>query len=141
MKLQDQVISLELAKKMKELGFEQDSLYFYGRRSPKHEYQLPYGGPYQTLDEESNYSAYTVAELGEMFPKELRWYSGNETENLTDYTEDGRELAEKKLVNYYYCTVYINNGWPGYGDDNEANTRAQMLICLKENNLLEDNTL
>jgi hypothetical protein len=59
MKLEDQVVSLELAKKLKELGVKQQSLYSHGK----------HGDIFQPVDRLNPYvlaSAFTVAELGEI---------------------------------------------------------------------------
>jgi len=74
MKLEDQVCSLELAKKLKELGVDQDS-YFYWCRirdletdhvSIKSESQIENLENYYQVDKIT--SAFTVAEIGEMLP-------------------------------------------------------------------------
>lgn len=67
MKLENQVCSLELAKKIKELGVEQESLFF----GSMHENEK------ENFDEEVRHidklykvaSAFTATELGEMLPK------------------------------------------------------------------------
>ena len=80
MKLQDQVLNLELAKRMKELGFEQESYFYFKRTIDFSDYeseQLKIGDSYDLCYDESEFcehssdnkiSAYTVAELGEMLP-------------------------------------------------------------------------
>lgn len=61
MKLKDQVCSLESAKKLKELGVKQDSLWYWETlRTTNYVLSLVKG---------QGYSAFTVAELGEMLPK------------------------------------------------------------------------
>jgi len=67
MKLKDEVASVEPAKKMKELGVKQDSIWVW-IESPcmnsGYECSLSWNSdPYL-----ENYSAFTVAELGEMLP-------------------------------------------------------------------------
>jgi hypothetical protein len=70
MNLQDQVASLDLCKKLKELGIKQESL-FYWFEFHSHNYlycrQYEYSENVK-LDIENGYSAFTVAELGEMLP-------------------------------------------------------------------------
>jgi hypothetical protein len=69
MKLEDQVVSLELAKRLKELGVKQESLFtwyewyenemiLFHDRSPEISGQNPY-------------SAFTIAELVEILPKNI----------------------------------------------------------------------
>ena len=72
MELKDQVCSFELAKKLKELGFEQESLFYWVEIEYKH-FQLLFfeeGWQYKKEDwkdceggEPKHYPAYTVAEL------------------------------------------------------------------------------
>src|SRR6266700_8310943 len=79
MKLSDQVVNLELSKRLKELGARQDSLFYW-----------TIGGIVSRLEAvpilDSNYSALTVAELGEMLPWEIYineiayWYATGKTD-------------------------------------------------------------
>lgn len=125
MNLEQQVVSLELAKKMKELGFEQDSLFAY-YNNPYHGYV----GAKQLLWEykEEGYSqkefccfAYTVAELGEMLP--ASYYS-----------------IYFKFAKTWYCDKAMdeqpNCNYDNTKSETEADARAKMLIYLKENNLI-----
>lgn len=131
MKLENQVVSLELAKKLKELGFEQKSLFwwedvweekiykesvepsiqFFKKKKPKDTV-----GTYSTGGKwaSSWYSAYTVAELGEMFP----WYYSSE-----------------KHTNDWRCGK-VKSDIPFTTEKTEADSRAKMLIYLKEQNLI-----
>src|ERR1051325_10817319 len=61
MQLEQQVCSLELAKRLRELGVKQESYFYWFFEEYNHE---PVGWRIQT--EEGDYSAFTVAELGEM---------------------------------------------------------------------------
>jgi hypothetical protein len=72
MKLENQCVSLEIAKRLKELGVKQDS-YFHWRRKYnkriKGKFTLNIGTLQPLLgDKHLAYSAYTVAELGELLP-------------------------------------------------------------------------
>lgn len=64
MNLSDQVVSLELAKRLKEFGVKQDSL-FYWHHYLINDWQIVIDEkcPIQSLTEKENYSAFTVAEL------------------------------------------------------------------------------
>ena len=73
MKIEDQVCSLELSKKLKELGVKQDSIFYWINGvitdinvSPEQTRNLWYPAHSYTL-----YSAFTVAELGEMLPPSI----------------------------------------------------------------------
>lgn len=148
MKLENQVVSLELAKKLKELGVKQDSLFYWGRNGEELfartgiddttfgfttlNAEGPAGDPYwfdiSELDDEDWFSAFTVAELGEMLPAACH--------KLSKYGS-WLFLNKKQDENTWIC---------GYGDnavshkDVEANTMvdatASMLIYLIENNLI-----
>jgi len=117
MKLENQVVSLELAKQLKELGFEQESLFYYvtyesGIQLETHKFCCDCSCPEKM--NEPNYPAYTVAELGEMLPD--KYYS-------------------KKLKNKFTMFKgldFVENTF----SDTEADARARMIIYLKENNLL-----
>lgn len=109
-----QVVSFELAKRLKDLGFPQDSLFCH------------IAGCVMTTDDYSttimDCSAYTVAELGEMLPKEItnspvKHYYYRQIHGAIGYWRD-----------MYDCLVSV-----GLSDSTEADTRAKMLIWLKEN--------
>lgn len=131
MKLEQQVVSLELAQKLKELGVKQESLYYWAT------FDVDEEAPAEIIDAytrkakswfigENCYSAFTVAELGEKIRKQEKygmpiydtyhkqWYSG--------YWDD--ECNEQ--ANY----------WIDISADTEADARAKMLVYLLENNLI-----
>src|SRR5258706_5692321 len=64
MKLEDQIVSLELAKRLKEFGVKQESLFYWFIN------QLVYMCDLSKWEKSKKYifSAFTVAELGEMLP-------------------------------------------------------------------------
>ena len=68
MKLEDQVCSLELAKKLKELGVKQESLFYWWfvRNDMGDDVFVSDTKPVNGTE---YWSAFTVAELGEMLPK------------------------------------------------------------------------
>lgn len=70
MRLEDQVCSLELAKKLKELGVKQEGAFYWIGKLPfdglgKRYYELERGF---LPNDDDVCSAFTVAELGEMLP-------------------------------------------------------------------------
>lgn len=77
MKIEKQVCSLELAKKLKELGVEQESLFYWWGNREKTEIIIAYRGDLWEWSipigvKENGYcSAFTVAELGDMLPSEI----------------------------------------------------------------------
>lgn len=64
MKLEDQVISLDAAKKLKDLGIIQDSIYWWDENDKE-----IYGSSDGSAKDLGCCSAYTVAELGIMLPE------------------------------------------------------------------------
>jgi len=128
MKLEDQVVSLELSKRLKELGVTQESLFVWFHRfrhkpwmvvmpSTKHAY------PPDAFDW---CSAFTVAELGELLPV------------LGGATPLIQKLPTKWTVTY----IADNDGHMIRADDalfqdnTEADGRAKMLIYLIETGAL-----
>ena len=117
MKLTDQVISLEHAQRLKELGVEQESLWYHfliHNNWHVMEKRMP---AFRNIVPNKQISAFTVAELGEMLP-----------DSASSYKDD----CEFKWL----CDV-VDIGGRGYrthsGADTEANARAKALIWLIEN--------
>lgn len=137
MKIENQVTSLEISRRLKDLGVKQDSLWFWchyeddGWELSSPQYEKPYN-----LNGDNNCSAFTVAELGEMLPDNIE--VGGSLIWLF-HRKDHLMNEEKTPV---YCTWYstnknINRTY-GFGSGgNEADARAKMLIYLLENNLLK----
>lgn len=77
MKLEDQVCSLELSKRLKELKVKQESLFWWGEYSADNQFKgdIKVCTDLHTADK-VNYSnvcsTFTVAELGEMLPQILK---------------------------------------------------------------------
>ena len=129
MKLEDQVCSLEYAIKLKELGVKQESLFYHiGYKG------CVSGKIYEKLyivfkDEEYiqpkyQISAFTVAELGVMLPSRI----------------NGSRLMcmlESDLINGRFYSVGYENLEYYFMGTNEANARAEMLIYLIENKMIE----
>jgi len=123
MKLEDQVCSLELAKKLKELGVKQESL-FRWNEGDGIEDRLEYIPAFSNKTHEL-VSAFTVAELGEMLP-------GN-TSGLYFVTQKGL------MGNSWYVdalTVVGHSKVCLTTAETEADARAKMLIHLIENKLI-----
>jgi len=136
MELSKQVTSLELSKKLKELGVKQKSLFYWVEKENtvdgcKVSIFSKYDGDFFfVLSNESNkyecsretgrrISAFTVAELGKMLPSET--YTKREINgNLT--------CASTKIINAYPMPCQIAK--------TEADARAKMLIYLLENKLI-----
>jgi hypothetical protein len=123
----DQVVSLELSKRLKELGVKQKSLFYWV------DLIEPYIVPVITNSDKkiftalthdilppTVFSAFTVAELGEMIPE---WFD-----------------SLKRLSNDWVCRFYEKNGdiYHHSFDQTEANARAKMLIYLYEQGLIKN---
>lgn len=139
MKLEEQVCSLELAKKLKELGVEQDSLFYWNGSESR-------GGIKLRLEKDisaigwmcENYSAFTVAELGEMLPHAVLVKSGmyflSQSQLLNGHNyNDKRLFFEITYSNYEAGAITLP-----IQEETEADARAKMLIYLIENDLLKN---
>jgi len=140
MKLENQVCSLELAKKLKELGVKQESLFYWCEY--KDQFVIPIKTkPYvifgnRKWKKELLISAFTVAELGEMLPHRIPNHQKVNPYSFID-------------VDFYKNPSGFYQGWINNSrvtscvimSDTEANARAKMLIYLIENNLLVPPTI
>lgn len=128
MKIEQQVVSLEYAKKLKELGVRQDSLFSWvlKRHWESKENMMMEVAPVYCLEQRGSFtgipdfSAFTVAELGEMLPS--------------------HHPTTKKVDGTWFTSVWFEHALPykapEFTEDTEADARAKMLIYLLENNLL-----
>ena len=123
MKLEEQVCSLELAMQLKELGVKQDSLFFYIQRKNEKNFKLANNREIKGFEffYDNIFSAFTVAELGEMLPKECVY----QKINYIKYNGEIRNGWEVKSINNNNLTCIA---------ETEANVRANILIHLIENN-------
>lgn len=74
MKIEQQVTSLEISKRLKELGVKQESLFYwssYGMKFKKETHELIPENEINPSFMEDYISAFTVAELGEMLVRLL----------------------------------------------------------------------
>lgn len=134
MNLEDQVCSLDSAKRLKELGVKQESLWWWCLPPMNIKTELLFRGIYHmyspaegtsfkksTFGDDTNwYSAFTIAELGEMLPKVyITWRDtlvGDEWWLCDDRTKGSTDT-------YQYAKT-------------EADVRAKMLVYLLENKLI-----
>lgn len=136
MPLQKECCSLEPARQLKELGVEQNSLYYWvsfrNESSPKSQWSNVYNiivGSDEIEDYEEKeylkdlvyYSAFTSSELGEMLP-----------EGITEKKEYFECWYQKNGEDWCSFTARHCN----FRDKNLANSMAKMLIYLKQNNLI-----
>jgi hypothetical protein len=134
MKLEDQVCSLELAKKLKELGVNQASLFWYKRWIPEKgstyfppEWKLSLYGT-STIDDYECISAFTVAELGMLLP--------NNTEPLTYWTMKISTGIPELL--WTADLLFNRRSISIFNENSEADLRAKMLIYIIENGLIKN---
>lgn len=124
MQLEQQVCFLGLAKKLKELGVEQESLWFWVK-------SIVYGWMVASKSNVfglESYPAFTVSELGVLLP-----------EIVVD-EEDGSEFSVihfENMGSFYTAYNYNNTNENVFveGAYSEADARAKMLIYLIENEL------
>lgn len=122
MKLEDQVVSLDLAKKLKELGVKQESLFFWSSIEGKGIFFS------DKATWPSAYSAFTAAELGEILPIEIK---GHPLVIRHQAFKEGVAWT----INYVYPIGLT--AWLYKYADTEADARAKMLIYLIEQKLIE----
>ena len=126
MKIEEQVVSIELAKEMKKLGAPQDSYFTWCEYG---EYESEYLAPLSAaeISYKDNYfivvrvcAAFTVAEIGEMLPRG-HWESGAvalDTLFFCSWEEDWERPNEETSIVKYGKT--------------EADARAEMWLYLKK---------
>jgi len=130
MKLENQVVSLELAQKMKELGFEQDSLFYWKEQMTGSDVAIIQAENPADDDYKNFYSAYTVAELGEMLPSTV--YTRTYLRKNHPTNEENKDYIEEMKQNNWYAIHYEDNMDLLQGYKTEADARATILIYLKE---------
>lgn len=140
MEKEDQVVSLEFAKKLEKLGVKQESLFYWLNIHEDEEDKDEYPDEWILIPSAqrgagSFYSAFTVAELGEMLPTVVK---KDEKLYYIQCNANGNSLR------YMDYTTYDTNGigtflraYPLVEANTEANARAKTLIYLLENNLIE----
>jgi len=124
MELKDQVVSLELAKRLKALGVKQESLsYWLIDKCGSNNIMVAYLGYdkkrinfYKEDEDHDIYSAFSVAELGEILPLNCQTHKSIDNKNE-------------------WCGFYGGNDLI-YRAKTEADCRAKMLIYLIEKGLV-----
>jgi hypothetical protein len=153
--LEQQICSLELAKRLKALGVKQESYFYYS--ACIHCLEKNDGVDYWDIGEDEGeysshikYSAFTVAELGEMLPVYVEY--NKDTYEITICISDKTYVSD--MHNEYefvldsprqYQLTYkwlsgtrsLRNYYTEF--PKEADARAAMLIFLIENKLIEVN--
>lgn len=158
MKLEDQVCSLSLSKRLKELGIKQESLFYYQNN--------PYNNGQDCIDlminegrSENNenviintesendnhqkYSAFTASELGEMLPNYIVTMDPEPFNGFRIFIEKFISVEDNKKINNwiinYHCDTtevygkqefFVKKLTDNIYDHNLANAFAKMLIYL-----------
>lgn len=129
MELKDQLCSLELSKKLKELGVLQESEFFH-HHDPEAKL-FPWRLDHWEnlcIQQHENYSAFTVAELGDMLPQVIL------------FDDSDLIFGGCKIIGGWVSLYYDEDNYAAltFEDETEANARAKMLIYLLENGLIEN---
>lgn len=132
MQLEKQVVSLELARRLKELGVRQESLFswlyadvrsgdmwYVDLTDKEHMIELP------------EYSAFTVAELGKLLPKKVIW----KKRKTPFFLSISWDYVSNKW-RYSYANQKANECIEMFFEETEADARAKTLIYLLENKLI-----
>ncbi len=137
MKIEQQVTSLELSQKLEKLGVKQESVWYYDLLMNVSIPPLVLFGNYVIDHRDSYLSAFTVAELGELLPREFD-YKVSENGSRSVNFSSGKTIMDKGWY-VLYSDPHPANKVPYYARHavTEANARAKMLIYLLENKLLK----
>lgn len=127
MNLESQVCSLELSKRLKELGVKQKSLFYWIRVETENKnidgfgltYIINIFKPIQNFKE--IYSAFTVSELGEILPDNC-------------YTQKNCARITVDWICHHIIDDDQEDIWIG---ESEADARAKMLVYILKNKLME----
>lgn len=153
MHIHNQVCSLELSKKLKELGVEQNGLWSWclsigppWNARAKDEWGLQLDGPEENEPNSSeSYSAFTVAELGGLLPQQLGYkaFGGNPADKGKAFDlviHNPRSSWEGWHISYVWYNLRLRKPVQ-YGHtvyrQNEADARAVMLVWLLETGAIE----
>lgn len=143
--LESQVCSLELSKQLKELGVKQESLFYY-QNQPFNDGTNDIGICIKEIISANNgnsitntysmdefdepiYSAFTVAELGELLPKGI-------VVNDISYFYTQIPCRDAKWFSIFYRNEFMSLKFNKI-DPIEADARAKMLVYILENKLME----
>lgn len=134
MPLEKQVASLELSKRLKELGVKQEGIFAWSTEQ-RWDQQSPFlylrKGHTSEDDCKYLYTAFTVAELGEMLPRYI-FVNGKPNWLTQKWDDDGLWL------NYDADRQEPGIARPsGNENDTEADSRAKMVIYLLKNGMMK----
>jgi hypothetical protein len=132
MEIEHQVVSVGLAKELKELGVKQDSIWIWVKRvNDKYGLVLEWDVDLR----KETYSAYTVAEIDDMLPDHVK--KGN-IEYYLFITKTNK--TESFALSEYYIS-YVDISYTHYlhseREDKGVDAHAKMWIYLKKEGLIQ----
>ena len=141
MKLENQLTSLEPSKRLKELGVKQNSAFYWinDRKNATEEISTLRNIkiPAFAHNHLFHYSAFSVAELGEMLPENI--FKKNKLSNKQSclFLQINKQLYSTGMN--YVCTYCNSDNLPIYHASSEklADAMAEMIIYLLENKLIK----
>ncbi len=141
MKLEKQVVNRELSEKLKELGVKQESFWYWCEERERQGEEITGCKLYRkdiakarmlNVPDLKTFSAFTVAELGEMLPARII---------VKNHHVAWLEMQIQGVQAGWSCQYRIVSASPRifkfFEDKTMANAGAKMLIYLIENNLLK----
>ncbi len=135
LKLEQQVVHLDLSKRLKELGVKQESLFRWKKYSLKDEAVLFFDpeNHLATLSGRIEYelSAFTVAELGDMLPRNLTY--NNQIFSLNC----GRTFSGFWMISYETIADSWRSVLLSEMAQTEADARAKIIIQMIEEKLIK----
>ena len=152
MNIEDQVCSLELSKRLRELNIEQDSIFYWIKsNNPKSDYHIAVTSGYCKNLHNEKISAFTVAELGVMLPNCINKPDQSPFDNYRLVirkfisVDEDMTTTNNFIVNYECDTTEVDgaDAWitrklgMNFYDKNLANAMAKMLIYLIENGFIK----
>ena len=138
MELKDQVVSLDLAKALKEAGVKQESLFywFFDAHSFKPNWYIDLRN--STYSEEKRMSAFTSAEVGEWLPMDLSLLNTTPPRGIFGFrTKKVSDGSLWRIAYYKKNPKEKNRILHEVSDKNEAKARGQMLLYLIQQGLIQ----
>ena len=132
--LESQVCSLASAKRLKELNCRQESLFFWAHRYDENKFKIMSKQSPDLIKclTDYGYSAFTVAELGEMLPSEVSIENGR----CSLHMERSGGSQEFNMISYRTISHLPNHQRACFVSLSEAEARSRMLIYLIEQGLI-----
>ena len=145
MKIEQQIVSFELAKRLKDAGYPQDESEYYWlfvRNGIRDEWVIYHKGEFEvgekeydmrTVNDVPHYAAYTPAELGEWLPYRIREIDDDYWLNIQKLKYGGWELRYKTVDGKLHGQMNPDSIRQA---DIFADAMGEMLLYLKEKGLL-----